>query len=184
VSLGDLKLIAELIIVPAVSAIGALAALAAIGVWFQSRKTPRGTIALITAFAAVGVTTGFAAGNSREPAVSAMLPAMLALTSGLLGYLFSKDSLADWRPVIPFCVTVVAIGGLLGLGFGATARRKGEATEQEYARWLLKYEHVDLENKKAEYLAILEKDKAQYAATLEKDKAAYLAQLAAARKSP
>ena len=149
-------LTASEILGPALLAIAGLAAVGAAALRVQTAQPVHGSLSLIVAFAAVGVTSGVAAGNSRDPVVGAVLPAMLTLVSGLFVYMFSKDGLAQWRPVIPFCVAVVAIGGLVGLSLGSTLRSQFDNFEREYAKALLRYERVELEAQKAEYLAKLE----------------------------
>lgn len=150
------------VIGPTLAAIAVLVALARLGLAIGKRstapakKTVHGTLAFLTAFAALGVTTGFAAGDSRAPAIGAMLPAVLGVVSGLLTYLFSKDSLSDWRPIIPAGVTVLVVGGLIGLSFGSTLRGKSDQYEKDYAKYLIRYQYLELETQKAKYLAELE----------------------------
>jgi predicted neutral ceramidase superfamily lipid hydrolase len=157
----EFRLTASQILGPAILAISVLVVIASLALRLQTKRPVQGSLSLIVAFAAVGVTSGMAAGNSREPIVGAMLPAMLTLVSGLFVYIFSKEGLANWRPVIPFCVAVVAVGGLVGLSLGSTVRSRFDTFERDYAKALLRYEHVELEAEKARYLAELEVWKAK-----------------------
>ena len=106
----------------------------------------------ILAFALLGTVTGIAAGNSREPAISAFLPALLALVTALCGYAFTVEGLKNLRPVIPFCILALMLSSVYGLGFGVTLRSKNEKYAKDYNQWLLRYQTVELEIEKAQKL--------------------------------
>jgi hypothetical protein len=156
--MGTNELLAALVAaaVPAIASVAVLASLAIVAIRASSRVQIPGGIPFVIAFTALGVTTGMSAGNSREPVVGALLPAMLTLVSGLLTYLFSKESLANWRQLIPYSIIVLAVGSLVGLSLGSTLRKRLEEDDRAYARALLRYQSVDLEYEKAKHLAELE----------------------------
>ena len=104
----------------------------------------------ILAFALLGTVTGIAAGNSREPAISAVLPALLALVTALCGYAFTVEGLKTLRPVIPFCILALMLSSIYGLAFGATLRSKNDKYAKDYNQWLLHYQTVELEIEKAQ----------------------------------
>jgi hypothetical protein len=156
VTLSDLKNAFAVVLGPTLGAIIVLSVLGCLALWMAARKALRETVPFVVAFAALGVTTGFAAGDSRVPVVGVMLPAMLTLVSGLMAYLFTKEGLKEWRPIIPWCVTVLTVGGLVGLSLGSTIRARFDQFDRDYAKALLRYERVELESEKAKYLADLE----------------------------
>jgi hypothetical protein len=100
----------------------------------------------------MGGVAGFSAGLSRVPVVGTVIPAMLTLVSGFLGYLFGKEHLKEWRLVIPFCILIFTFNSLIGLFIGSQMRGKSEDYERQYNEWLLHYEKVDLEADKKEAL--------------------------------
>lgn len=113
-----------------------------------SRVSVRITLPLVLAFGLLGGVTGFAVGVSRVPVVGVVLPAMLTFTTGLLGYVFSKEK-SNLKYVIPFCLIVVYTNSLLGLFIGSQLRGKHEEYERQYTEWLLHYEKVTLEVEKS-----------------------------------
>ncbi len=104
----------------------------------------------ILAFALLGTVTGIVAGNSREPAISAVLPALLTLVTALCGYAFAVEGLKNLRPAIPFCILALMLSSVYGLAFGTTLRSKSEKYAKDYNQWLLHYQTVDLEIEKAQ----------------------------------
>jgi len=116
----------------------------------------RGAGAFILAFATLGVTTGFSTAHSREPAVAAVMPALLALISGVLTYAVTREGLAHIRPVLPLCIAVLCFASLTGLGIGSTIRGQFDDADVEAQLDKLHYERVELECEKVKYLAELE----------------------------
>jgi hypothetical protein len=104
----------------------------------------------ILAFALLGTVTGIVAGNSREPAISAVLPALLALVTALCGYAFTVEGLKKLQPAIPFCILALMLSAVYGLAFGASLRSKNDKYAKDYNQWLLHYQTVDLEIEKAQ----------------------------------
>jgi hypothetical protein len=119
---------------------------------FAAGLTVQGQAALIAAFGAVGGVLGFAGGNSREPVVGTLLSALLTFLAGLLTYLFSREELSQWRPVIPYCIIVLLLNALFGLSAGSTYRGKFDDYQEELKKRLLRYERVELEVEKARQL--------------------------------
>ena len=85
-----------------------------------------------------------------------VLPAVITFITGLLTYLFGKDSLAEWRPVIPVCVIALLITALFGSLLGAQTRLDSDESEKEYKEWLLYQEHVAFPVAKAGHLKNLD----------------------------
>jgi hypothetical protein len=99
----------------------------------------------ILVFALLGTVTGFVAGNSRGPAISAVLPALLALVTALCGYAFTVQGLKHLQPVIPYCILALMLSSVYGLAFGAKLR-------DNYDKSTLYYQNVYLEVEKARQL--------------------------------
>jgi uncharacterized membrane-anchored protein YhcB (DUF1043 family) len=74
------------------------------------------------AFSVVGVTAGVITGSSLEPIAGALLTGMLGLVTGLLSYLFSKESLSVYRGAFILAIATLAVGALIGLMIGRVYR--------------------------------------------------------------
>src|SRR5258708_16188199 len=61
------------------------------GTWNEAFDERRGIYRVLIAFSALGLITGIVGGDSREPAVGAILPAVLSLVGGIAIYLIGKD---------------------------------------------------------------------------------------------
>jgi hypothetical protein len=92
---------------------------------------------LILGFVALGAMVGITAGASKTPVLGTFLPAFLTFISGLLGYLFSKDSLTEWRKVIPFCMAGMLFASVLNAFAGTAIKGEHQKFEREYEIWLL-----------------------------------------------
>jgi len=88
--------------------------------WFQ-KKTARNIMLIVFSMALLGMVTGQLAGQSRDPAVTTVLPAVLGLLSALFTYILSvRDSRAQNIVAVS---TVALISGLLfGTHFGVSLR--------------------------------------------------------------
>jgi hypothetical protein len=103
--------------------------------------------------------SGIFVGASQTPVIGTVLPAVLTFITGLLAYLFSKENLVDWRPVIPNCIVALLLTVLFGAFMGSQIRLDYEETEKGYERWLLHYEKIGLPVAKEGYLKILNGEK-------------------------
>jgi hypothetical protein len=115
----------------------------------------KGWQSVIYAFALLGGLVGILVGASKTPVVGTILPAILTFVTALLAYLFGKENLAQWRPVIPFCIIVMLITALYGSFMGSSMRKQHDDAEREYKEWLSHYEKVELEVAKNAYLRAL-----------------------------
>ncbi|WP_285578094.1 hypothetical protein [Geothrix limicola] len=120
---------------------------------FSISKPIAGSTPFIFAFASLGGITGLIAGSSREAIVGGLLTGLLGLISALLSYLFSKESLKEWRPYIPFAIILLVINALVGLSVGGIYKEKWEQFDRDYIEWKLEYEKVYLEVLKEERLS-------------------------------
>lgn len=111
---------------------------------------------LIASFAVLGGILGVSVGASRSPELGAILPALLTVITFLLGYLFSREHLSEWRPIIPYCILVLLLNSFYGLFVGSTIRGKHENFVREHQKRLLYYEKVELEVEKAKQLKQLD----------------------------
>lgn len=92
---------------------------------------------LIVGFVALGGMVGITAGASKTPVLGTFLPAFLTFISGVLGYLFSKESLNEWRKVIPFCMAGMLSASVLNAFAGTAIKGEYQRYEKEYEVWLL-----------------------------------------------
>lgn len=155
-----------LIVLPAVVATGFATFVGAVLMRKNTRRQIPEMLGYLLAFSCLGVVTGFASGNSREAVLGAVLPALLTLVSGLIGYLFSKDGLSAMRPAIPHCILVLCVGALLGLALGSNLRGKFDQNARQYQQFLLRFQQIDLKCEKALFLAKLEVWKRQELAAI------------------
>jgi len=99
-------------------------------------------IPFLFAFSLLGGVPGVIAGSSQEPIVGAMLTGLLGVVASLLTYLFSKDSLDEWRPVIPFSIIFMVICALGGLTIGGVRKAKFDNFDREYAVYKSELENL------------------------------------------
>ena len=106
-------------------------------------KVGRTLTALFAAsFALVGGVAGDVAGASLESIVGAALAALLGLVSSLLTYLFGKEALAPWRPVIPIAIIALVSSALVGLVVGGSRRTQLLDKQQERDKYKFYYENI------------------------------------------
>ena len=94
----------------------------------------------ILAFALVGVVSGAVAGWTLEGIVGAVL----GMVSSLLAYLFGKETLRAWRPVIPLAIAALLISTLVGLVLGGSRRSQVMNQADSIAREKAEFERVYL----------------------------------------
>lgn len=104
-----------------------------------------GSTGLIAAFACLGLVIGILTGASMTPVVGSLLPALLTLLGALLAYMFGKESLAVWRPAIPYCLIALMLSALYGIFMGGTIRGTEQRNADTQHAADLYYEKVDLE---------------------------------------
>ena len=124
-----------------------------------SKPSVKGWHVLIFAFSLLGGVIGIFVGASQTPVIGTVLPAILTFITGLLAYLFGKETLIEWRPVIPVCIISLLIMSLFGSFMGSQVRLDFEETLKSYNRWLLHYEKVGLPVAKEGYMKILNGDR-------------------------
>jgi hypothetical protein len=104
-----------------------------------------GAAAFVVALAFLGGVVGIIAGASQQAILEAVIAGMLTLISALMMYLLSKESLASWRPVIPYAMIMLLINTFLGVNIGGAYKTQYLDFEAAYNRRLLLYEKVELE---------------------------------------
>ena len=92
------------------------------------------------AFSMLGIATGFITGNSREPAVNAVLPAVLSLFGGLAVFMIGKER--GGHTLVGYCTFAFAVTLMLGTLWGAEYRRDAEVylLSEKYLRKLAEVE--------------------------------------------
>jgi FtsH-binding integral membrane protein len=103
----------------------------------------------VVSFSLVGSVSGAIAGATLESIVGAVLAAILGLVSSLLTYLFGKENLRAWHPVIPLAIVALLSSTLVGLVVGGS-RRTQSLRERAAA------EHVKFEFENADVPAMRE----------------------------
>lgn len=98
--------------------------------------------ALIFGFTALGGMVGIATGASLTPVVGTVLPAFLTFVSGVLVYLFGRESLSEWRHAIPFCLIGLLLASLYMSFVGTGIRADTEAFQRDYDVWLIKHKNI------------------------------------------
>jgi FtsH-binding integral membrane protein len=121
----------------------------------MSKPSLKGWQLLIFAFSLLGGVIGIFVGMSQTPVIGTVLPALLAFITGFLTYLFSKETLKEWRSIIPVCIISLLITSLFGSFMASQVRLDFELNTREYQRFLLHYEKVRLPVAKEGYLKIL-----------------------------
>ena len=86
-----------------------------------TRKDFRLLLLVLLAFSLLGFVTGQIMGQSREPAVMAVLPAVLTLLGGIVIYLVGAKGIQT-QAIVASMVTCFAIALLTGVHFGARLR--------------------------------------------------------------
>lgn len=118
---------------------------------FATRKErTSGFAAFLMSFGFLGGVTGLMAGASRESLLGGLLTGLLGIMSALLSYLFSKETLKEWRPYIPYAITLLVLSSLAGTSIGGIYKARWEEFDRQYKRWFLEYEKVYLEALKQE----------------------------------
>ena len=84
----------------------------------------RGLLLVLLAFSMLGIVTGYLTGLSREPAVGAVLPAVLSLFGGLAAALIGRDNAS--RMVVSIAVLAFAFSIVLSTGWGVRLRNIAE----------------------------------------------------------
>lgn len=112
-------------------------------------------VILIVAFISLGGAVGVMAGSSKTPVLGTFLPAFLTFITAILGYLFGKESLLEWRPVIPFCLFGLLLSSVLNMYFGTVIKGKSIDQERKYQVWLLEH-NLKLEMQKAMFMRTIE----------------------------
>jgi hypothetical protein len=92
------------------------------------RSKIKGAFEIVVAFSLLGLIFGYSTGNSREPAVSALLTVVLSIITMLLGFVFGKDQWSIARTLAPYCLLVLLIATFYGLILGAKNRQANIAS--------------------------------------------------------
>lgn len=111
---------------------------------FASKKSFWEALVFVMPFGWLGTVSGLIAGSTKEAIVGALLTGMLTIVGAMLSYTFSRESLVQWRTLLPFAVILLSVGVLGGLSIGQYDRTADEKFDRDYAEWLMLHEKVDL----------------------------------------
>ena len=117
------------------------AVLLALGVSLFANKEKRKEVFLVMlTFSMMGMVTGYLTGLSSEPAVGAVVPALLSLMGGLLLIIASKseknskEEIKTRLFIISIGVFIFSLTFLLGTHWGGTTREIGKLKLEEYSK--------------------------------------------------
>jgi|GEM_PF-4719600 len=127
----------------------------------KTQDIASGSTGLIGAFSCLGLVIGILTGVSLTPVVASLLPALLTLLGALLAYMFGKESLAIWRPTVPYCLIALMLSALYGIFMGGTIRENWQKNADIKHAHALYYEKVELEVAKQKNLDDLKAATAQ-----------------------
>jgi hypothetical protein len=151
-TLADHRDILQLVVLPV--SICTLITSLPLTIWFLVRKrtdsAAKAHWPFILTFALLGAVSGICTGSSRTPVVGTVLPALLSFMTALCGYAFTKDSLKDMRPVLPFGLLALLLSAMYCAFVGSKLRFLNEVFATGVQKDMLKYERVELEIHKAE----------------------------------
>lgn len=133
---------------PVVTVIALLGGMFVFVARLTSSPPTQGYAVFLLSFGFLGGVTGLIAGVSREAIVGGLLTGLLGIISALLSYLFSKESLKQWRHYIPYAIMLLVTSALAGLSIGGIYKKRFEDFDREYKRTMLEYEKVYLEVEK------------------------------------
>lgn len=105
-------------------------------------KFPPGSVLFVSAFCLVGSVPGIVAGYSQQPIAGTFLTATIGIVSALLSLAFAKDSMEQWRPVIPLAMVVVLLGALAGFATGGVSKDKWLEFDQRRERSKFDFENL------------------------------------------
>lgn len=95
-----------------------------LGIWRWPIPDRRSIFRVIIAFSLLGIVIGMIAGDSREPAVGATLPAVLSLIGGIGIYLVGTN--LGQRILVSLSVSALALALIIGFFWGAVLRVNAE----------------------------------------------------------
>jgi hypothetical protein len=125
------------ILIPWLAVVALLTLISIIAYRLVIKKRTRDAYGLITSFVAIGALLGITAGASKSPVIGTFLPALITLITAVVGYLFTRDSLEKWRPVIPFCLIGMMMASVVNMFAGTSLTEMHRSYERAYEVWLL-----------------------------------------------
>ena len=100
--------------------------------------------AMILGFACFGATAGMISGVCRDSIVGLFLTGLLSVFSAMLSYLFTKESLKEWRPYVPYALVALSFSAISGLSCGGYHKAQWEQFDRDYEKAMLEYKQVTL----------------------------------------
>lgn len=140
--LSDMYALAIELALPLFIAVTVVSAAAAISLKLSTKAAVAAFVPFLFAFAFVGGVPGMIAGSSQEPIVGGVLTGLLGIISALLAYLFGKESLQEWRPIIPFAMMSMIVSAMIGLTVGSIYKAKMTDYEREYTEYKSELENL------------------------------------------
>lgn len=114
-------------------------------------------IVFVLSFGLVGGVAGEVAGATLESIVGASLAAILGLVSSLLAYLFGKETLRAWRPVIPIAIIALLTSTLVGLVIGGSRRTQVIYEQRQADHAKFQFENLEVPTERERLTAFYKK---------------------------
>ena len=89
---------------------------------------------LLSSFVLVGLVPGIVAGYSQQAIAGTFLTATVGVITSLIAFGFAKDSLEEWRPLMPFLIIATLFGALVGFSTGGVSKSKWLEYDQAIAQ--------------------------------------------------
>jgi hypothetical protein len=115
------------------------------GAWLAAAASGRSfkeSVLYVSPFVWLGGVIGLIAGASQEPIVGGFVTGILAAVTGLFSYIFAKDAVAKWRPVLSVAAVFLCFSAVLGLSLGRIHKAQWDEYQRAHAIWLLDHEKV------------------------------------------
>lgn len=109
---------------------------------------------LIATFVSIGALLGITAGATKTPVIGTFLPALITFITAIMGYFFTRDGLAKWRPAIPFCVLGMMMASVVNTFAGSSITERSRAFDRGNEVWLLE-KKMEIEVQKEIMLATI-----------------------------
>lgn len=122
-------------------------AVSAAGAWLAAATAKRPfteSLLYISPFVWLGGVIGLIAGASQEQIVGGFVTGVLAAVTGLFSYIFAKDAVAEWRPILSIAAVLLCFSAVLGLSLGRIHRAQWVEFERTNARWTEEHQKIDI----------------------------------------
>lgn len=125
------------VLLPWLTIVIGLTAVVALAYKLIVRAGSRESYGLIAMFVSIGALLGITAGATKTPVIGTFLPALITFITAIMGYLFTREGLAKWRPAIPFCLLGMMMASLVNTFAGSSITERSRGLDRGHEVWLL-----------------------------------------------